>query len=592
MKQTLGFGLIIVITCLSLLMPNVPVKAEVLPTSPEEVIPSRSFEPADSGPQNVVPSNSGKDLDNTSENIAGELGSYSADGGRIIVSLDTPDAGDPPNQPVSPDPADDAISVPVHTDNNNAVNLQVTVNDPDSPTLSVSFYGRTYCPTPNFTLAVIPDSQYYSASAGLLQYFDSQTQWIVDNLTPQNIVYTAHTGDLVDTNNTTQWANANEAMTRLETGSAPFGITLGNHDGAPDDTQNFNALFPYTRFEGRPYYGGHYDNNNDNSYGLFSSGGMDFIVLHIEWNNYPEPDPDLIDWADNLLQSVYPSRRAILVFHDLVASSNSLSPDAQIIYNHLKHNPNLFLMLGGHANPELKLTLNDAGHTVYALRADYSNRANGGNSWMRLLEFQPSANQIQVRTYSPYLDQYETDGDSQFPLAYTMGGAACDPFAPIGTLTEVASGSSPVINWTSRNFNTQYEWYVTVSDGSRTATGPLWSFTTEAPNAAGLVGFSAGSTPAGIQLDWESAQEIDLLGFNVYRGESLDGPQTMLNDALIPAHNPGQLMGSAYRYLDSTSETNRTYFYSIEWVGIESSEMYGPQFARLAHYSWLPAISR
>ena len=43
-------------------------------------------------------------------------------------------------------------------------------------------------------------------------------------------------------------------------------------------------------------------------------------------------------------------------------------------------------------------------------------RENGGNGWLRLITFVPKENQIEFRTYSPSLDQYETDADSQFTL--------------------------------------------------------------------------------------------------------------------------------------------------------------------------------
>ena len=63
------------------------------------------------------------------------------------------------------------------------------------------------------------------------------------------------------------------------------------------------------------------------------------------------------------------------------------------------------------------------GNTVYTLLADYQSRTNGGDGWLRILEFSPANNEIRVKTFSPTLAQYETDADSQFTLAYDMGGA-------------------------------------------------------------------------------------------------------------------------------------------------------------------------
>jgi hypothetical protein len=205
------------------------------------------------------------------------------------------------------------------------------------------------------------------------------------------------------------------------------------------------------------------------------------------------------------------------------------------------------------------------------------------------MEFQPSANQIQVYTYSPYIDQWDTDANSQFPLPYVMGGTACDPWQLIVTKTGVASGSTPSANWESRDGETQYQWYVSISDGIYTVNGPIWSFTTGIPTAVSLVDFRAKSAPQGIQLDWETVQEIDLLGFNLFRAESPDGLQVQINPELIPAVNPGQLRSNDYQYVDVITKAGMTYYYWIEWIGNNSSEYFGPITASLAPYKvWLP----
>ncbi len=80
-----------------------------------------------------------------------------------------------------------------------------------------------------------------------------------------------------------------------------------------------------------------------------------------------------------------------------------------------------------------------------------------------------------------------------------------------------------------------------------------------APTPVRLVNFSAKSLPLVIQLSWHSAQEIDLLGFNLYRAEAVDGPKEMINPDLIPAINPGELRGNSYQYLDDKAELGKSY---------------------------------
>ena len=60
--------------------------------------------------------------------------------------------------------------------------------------------------------------------------------------------------------------------------------------------------------------------------------------------------------------------------------------------------------------------MNDAGQKVYEMLADYQMRENGGDGWLRYMEFDPDKSQIRVKTYSPSLDRYELDADSDFVI--------------------------------------------------------------------------------------------------------------------------------------------------------------------------------
>ena len=74
-------------------------------------------------------------------------------------------------------------------------------------------------------------------------------------------------------------------------------------------------------------------------------------------------------------------------------------------------------MMGGHTSGEGRRTdTGTSGNAIYSLLADYQGRTNGGNGWLRILEFVPAENKINVKTYSPYLNQDETDADSEFTL--------------------------------------------------------------------------------------------------------------------------------------------------------------------------------
>ena len=291
----------------------------------------------------------------------------------------------------------------------------------------------------NFSIIVLPDTQYYTdiRHGGTPAHFTAQTQWIADNKDSLNIVFVAHLGDVVQKGNTKEipWMYADYSMsiiedsliTNLEDG-IPYGIAVGNHDqgvgvgsvGEPGETELYNQYFGENRFLGRSYYGGHYGTKNDQHYVLFSASGYDFIAIFFEYNT--DPEESVLVWADSLLNT-YSTRRAIIVSHYIIDAGiqGNWGTQGQAIYEGLNDNPNLFLMLCGHKSAEgIRQDSTINGNIVYTLLSDYQYYPNGGNGFLRIMEFSPINNTIQVKTYSPTLNQYETKGSSQFTLIYDM----------------------------------------------------------------------------------------------------------------------------------------------------------------------------
>jgi hypothetical protein len=399
----------------------------------------------------------------------------------------------PPNPPALNGPADGAMDVAMPP------TLDVTVSDTEGSPLAVNFYGRPVSGVTHepFTLIHIPDTQNYAASAsgGTPAMFRSQTKWVVDNLGGYNIAFVDHVGDIVENGDTypAQWDSIWTAMSLLEdpvttglTYGIPYVVTVGNHDQTPNGdaagtTAYYNTFFGSDHFAGRPYYGGHFKSNNDASFSFFSASGFDFIVVSMEYDT--SPDADVLAWADSIV-AAYPTRWAIVSVHNLVGTGNpaSFSSQGSAVYNALKDNPNLILMIGGHNPGEGRRSDTYNGHTVHSILADYQSRTNGGNGWFRIMKFYPDEGVVRVKTYSPWLDQYEADADSssQFTLPIELQPLA--DWQLIGTVTGVASGANATIQWAGLSASTQYEWYATVNDGHSTVTGPTWEFTTAPAN--------------------------------------------------------------------------------------------------------------
>jgi hypothetical protein len=362
--------------------------------------------------------------------------------------------------------------------------LSARVTDPDSATHNVRFFGRPQAVAPaDFTLVALPDTQFYSESFPAT--YTAQTQWIMNNRTALNIKYVPHLGDIVNVaTQINQWNNADAAMSLLETpvSGFPFGMpycpNVGNHDIASGgNTTNYNTYFGVSRFQGRDYYGGHFGADNDNNIGLFSAGGMDFIVISLEYDT--TPDQPVLDWADSVLKA-NPNRRAIVVSHYIVETGNPapFGTQGQAIYDNLKDNPNLFLMICGHICGEGRRSDAFNGRTVHSVLTDYQCRTSGGNGWLRTITFSPANDTITFKTYSPTLNQFETDADSQFTVSYDMPGAAPGAFTQIGSVSAVPVGTTATVSWASLAASTTYEWYADASDGTATVATPSRTFTT------------------------------------------------------------------------------------------------------------------
>ncbi len=73
------------------------------------------------------------------------------------------------------------------------------------------------------------------------------------------------------------------------------------------------------------------------------------------------------------------------------------------------------------------------------------------------------------------------------------------------------------------------------------------------------------TSPALVVITWETASEVDAVGFFLLRGQSPEGPFTPLTGTPVPARGD-PLVGASYRYEDREVVWGRTYFYQLEEV--------------------------
>jgi hypothetical protein len=387
----------------------------------------------------------------------------------------------PPDEPTLVSPPDGASGVSA------PVTLSVIASDPDGGSLDVDFYGREVAGGGEpFTLAVIPDTQYYSASYP--ETFSAQTQWIVDQLSALNIVFVTHLGSMVsDPAVADQWLNADAAMSLLD-GNVPYGVLPGNHD-LYDLGEQFNSYFGPSRYAGQPWFGGSYEgipddygSTNLNTWQTFEGAGMQFLILDLQH----AASTAVLEWAADVI-AAHPGYRVILSTHDYLNVDGTRDANGDRIWSELVYdNCSIFLVLSGHNQPAARRTdANACGYTVMQTLQSYREIGEGGMGYLRYYVFDPETDLVSVYTYSPTEDAYRTTDADQFSFSYDMSGVG--PWTQVGTTQTVASGGTASVDWSGIGSG-EYQWYAVVSDGSKTTEGPHWSFTASAAGGAPVVG--------------------------------------------------------------------------------------------------------
>lgn len=386
-----------------------------------------------------------------------------------------------------------------------SLSLSVSASDPDGGPLDVRFEGRradaTQAGEP-FTIVAVPDTQNYTYN-GRTALLNQHIQWVADSRTQLNTAFVAQLGDLVSNPAVaSQWQVISDAFGILDDAAVPYTVVGGNHDF--DTTTGafaaYDAAFPPSRYATATWtpstarYGGYLgqnlfgadpvDRRNMDNFALFSAGGIDWLVLNLEW----EAPDYAMDWAAKVLDA-YPDRLAIIATHAFVAENGNRSPITErpgatppetIWTNLVRTHCTVRLVLNGHYHNSTgearRSDLNSCGDTVHQVLSNYQDRPNGGDGWLRYYTFDPVADTMSARTWSTSLNQFETDDNSQFTVPFVLPDEPT-AFAPIGTAT-VNSGATATVSWTGLDAGATYEWRAVADDGTTTATSNTWTVST------------------------------------------------------------------------------------------------------------------
>ncbi|WP_261167023.1 lamin tail domain-containing protein [Microbacterium sp. Marseille-Q6965] len=344
----------------------------------------------------------------------------------------------------------------------------------------------------DFTVAIESDTQYYNETEGYYPHQLAIHEFLLEQRENLNLQYLIHNGDIVNVHTQPhQWANADAAYRMLDEAGLPYGVLAGNHDvgGFDADYAQYSQFFGEARFSGNPWYGGSYKDNRGH-YDLVSVGGVDFLFLYMGW---PTPNDEAantedIAWMNEVIRQ-YPERKVWLNLHEYMLTTGGLGPFPQRVFDEVvKTNPNVFAVSSGHYHDAYTRTdeIDDDGdgaadRTVYSMLFDYQGLPEGGQGYLRLAHFDNDGGRIVFRTYSPSLDDFDSDdaslndppGMQEFEIPYAAVGIepraktlATDSFraeiltaSEIGAVTGAPSGEQAVVPWAGLAEG-EHGWYV------------------------------------------------------------------------------------------------------------------------------------
>lgn len=297
-----------------------------------------------------------------------------------------------------------------------------------------------------WSVIVVPDPQTYNKFSRNQGIFELMTAWIADNREKLNIQLVLVTGDLVERNGVheagkrkdldqtseQQWAAARRALGRL-TDVVPCVVCPGNHDFGVETAENRESqLDTYFPKDWSSVLTPHLVECGDNSFGkktlenaayqFVMPGDRKVLVVSLEF----APSDRAIEWAKSVIsRAEFADHEVWVLTHSYIASNGKhidkesyQVADAnygKALWEKLvKISPNIRFVVCGHiAHPDswegsvaFSTETNDAGRPVQQMLFDTQAlgggwHGNGGDGWLRILEFSPDGKTVRAKTFSP-----------------------------------------------------------------------------------------------------------------------------------------------------------------------------------------------
>ncbi|MBR2006526.1 MAG: metallophosphoesterase [Alistipes sp.] len=310
----------------------------------------------------------------------------------------------------------------------------------------------------SFSMILVPDPQSYTKFAANQPLFELQTAWITQNINRLNIKAALFTGDMVEQNGKQislplpnpyngdqtgrqQWEAVSRGLSRLDN-RLPYVVAQGNHDIGHITATDRHSLAPeFIRPERNikfekclvstcPNWEGVHTMENS-AYEFIDKAWGKILVITFEF----APRDEAIEWAKQLTESeAYKEHKVIILTHSwLDTAGNRIKEEgytlrpcnwAEAVWQKLVYpSKNICLVLCGHTGAAPKIE-GDVAKTNFKPTSSYRVdkaadgrnipqmmfnsqqgdgdwNGNGGDCWLRILEFKPDGKTIGVRTFSP-----------------------------------------------------------------------------------------------------------------------------------------------------------------------------------------------
>lgn len=306
----------------------------------------------------------------------------------------------------------------------------------------------------SWTLVVVPDVQGYVKNSFNQPVLELMTQWIAANADRLNTRMVVCVGDMVEQNDRIcngysgdqsshkQWQASARAFSHLN-GVVPYITVTGNHDYTYSrNGERRTHLDEYFPIDSNPLnvkamcqYGLDSQGNHsmENSAFKIRANDKDYIFLNVEF----APRDTVVAWAKRVAAlDEYKSARIILTTHSYLKPDNTrvaketkvtsyepvvqngrITKFKQPLYDAnsgeqlwtklVQPADNIELVLCGHiSGTGFRSDKNAAGRNVHQMLFDAQSdgggyEGNGGDGWIRILEFLPDGVTVKVTTFSP-----------------------------------------------------------------------------------------------------------------------------------------------------------------------------------------------